>query len=136
MPRKGLTWGKSEADVVSRVVVSSCSGQPSANTPDGSCNPYKGDEVCTSVLPVLCVAPSFLPKGNIPLQMAATVATKGASLTSLARGNEVCQAAFGKPWRMASFYDAGGWSSKGLGNVDGRVRHWVHINDQKANCWN
>jgi hypothetical protein len=133
MPRKGLTWGKSEADVVSHVVVSSCHGQPTANSADGSCNPYKGDEVCSSVLPVLCVAPS-LAKG-IPLQMAATIGTKGASLTSPERGNEVCQAAFGKTWRMAEFHDAGGWSSKGLGNVDGRVRHWVRINDQKANCW-
>ncbi len=136
VPRKGLTWGKAEADVLSRVVVSSCHGQPSANTADGSCNPYKGDEVCTSALPVLCVAPSFLPKGNIPLQMAATIATKGTSLTSLERGNEICQTAFGKQWRMGSFHDAGGWASKGLGNVDGRVRHWVYINDQKANCWN
>jgi hypothetical protein len=134
-PRKGLTWGKSEADVQSRIVVSSCHGQPSANTANGSCDPYKGDEYCSSNLPVLCVAPSFLPKG-VPYQIAATIATKGTALTSLERGNEICQGAFGKQWRMAEFHDAGGWATKGLGNVDGSVRHWVYINDQKANCWN
>ena len=52
-------------------------------------------------------------------------------------------AELGAGWRMAELHDAsGGWGlvgKRGPGwpgaQSSAQTRHWVHVNDQKANCW-
>lgn len=40
----------------------SCHGTPAADTPNGSCNPYKGDTWCMKKKPILCIHKSSIPR--------------------------------------------------------------------------
>ncbi len=75
--------------------------------------------------------------------LGATAPVAGFVIGSLAQANARCAAELGSGWRMAEVRDAAssGSSSWGLvgkrgqGLASQQTRHWVHINDQKANCW-
>lgn len=98
--------------------------------------------------------------------VAVSLPVVGRLLTSLAVADGVCRAQFGPGWRMAEFHDGrwaqgmsdttfygnetnspspwpdrntpyrGGWGFFAWGNVPENQRFWVHIDDQRANCWN
>jgi hypothetical protein len=71
--------------------------------------------------------------------LGATAPVAGFVIGSLANANARCVQELGAGWRMAEIHDAA--SGKGLvgkrgqGLVNTDARHWVHANDQKANCW-
>jgi hypothetical protein len=162
--RFGLSFGHlSPAGIPTGVMVSACSGEPiaSGNPDKGQCNPYQGDASCRTALPVLCVLKDGSTAESAGLvnepkadgvavgfdfysgwaggALGATAPVAGFVLGSLAQANARCTAELGPGWRMATFHDGGG----GWGLVGKRspslssqaTRHWVHIGDQKANCW-
>jgi hypothetical protein len=162
--RFGLSFGHlSPAGVPAGVMVSACSGEPSAtgNPDKGQCNPYQGDASCRTALPVLCVLKDGSTAESAGLvnepkadgvavgfdfysgwaggSLGATAPVAGFVLGSLAQANARCTAELGPGWRMATFHDgAGGWGLVGKSSpslTSQATRHWVHIGDQKANCW-
>jgi hypothetical protein len=135
-------------------------GNPDKN----QCNPIQGDSSCRTALPVLCVlkdgsAPESaglantakteggetgpnLTAGWVSGTLAATAPVAGFVIGSLAKANARCVAELGPGWRMAELHDSmnsgGGWGlvgKRGTGLTSQQTRHWVHIKDQKANCW-
>ena len=143
--KKGLTFGLYPHHAVSGIATAACQGQPG---PD--CNPYQGDQVCTTALPVLCMKPSSLTNpasntsdpqhwsGNV---IATTPAVSPAAmpLSHKSQVNAYCAAQFGAGWVVADFH-AGqnqGWKFGAYGNVgDAGKRSWVNIRDQaNGNCW-
>jgi hypothetical protein len=144
--KKGLTFGLYPHHAVSGVATAACQGQPG---PD--CNPYQGDQACTTALPVLCMKPSSLANpasnttdpqhwsGNV---IATTPAVSPAAMSWSLKSqvNAYCAAQFGAGWVVADFH-AGqnqGWKFGAYGNVgDAGKRSWVNIRDQaNGNCWN
>lgn len=111
-----------------------------------SCNPYTGDTVCTTPLPVLCIRQDSSPNPGLVISfydgwaagnIHVTPAVAGTSLTSLSVANNLCVSYFGPGYRMAEFHDGlGGWNWSAYGNISNASPFWVYINDQPANCWN
>ncbi len=127
-----------------------CHGEPrQLDRPhQASCNPYRGDTSCRTVLPVLCIKTTGAAKpegvvdgvyqGWVSGSLAATEPVMGAVLESLDVATARCAAEFGPVWRMAEFHDGqGGWGLQGDKGSDfsSNTRFWVHINDQPGNCW-
>jgi hypothetical protein len=130
-----------------------CHGEPAPldQPHQGSCNPYRGDTSCRTVLPVLCVRPAAAPlpagldAGAYPGwtggTLGATQPVMGAVLESAALASARCEKELGAGWRMAAFHDGpggqGSWGLQGLrgAGLTGPTRYWVHIGDQKGNCW-
>jgi hypothetical protein len=135
-------------------------GNPDKN----QCNPTQGDSSCRTALPVLCVlkdgstaesaglANVAKPEGGdtagvnlytgwVGGTLGATAPVAGFVIGSLAQANARCAAELGPGWRMAELHDAAGSAGSGLvgkrgtGLTSQQTRHWVHVNDQKANCW-
>ena len=126
--RHGLTFAQPrEGALPADVAHLSCHGEPRVldQPHQDSCNPYKGDMSCRTVLPVLCVRES----GAAVPQGVDSGFYKG-----------WVQGALGAGWRMAEFHDGGGgWGlqgQRGMGlGQPGLTRYWVAINDQRGNCW-
>jgi hypothetical protein len=148
----GLTFALVPPDdkMPSDVANLSCHGEPRAldQPHKDSCNPYKGDTSCRIVLPVLCLKPgtASLPtgvqdgfyQGWTGGTLAATQPVMGAILESQALATARCEAELGAGWRMAEFHDGnGGWGLQGLRGqgLSGNTRYWVHVKDQRGNCW-
>lgn len=149
---RGLSFALADgAALPPRVAHLACHGDPAPTDHPhrGSCNPYEGDTSCRTVLPVACyrstgaVAPPNLEqdfyKGWTHGQLGATKPIMGAILKSEPDASARCEAELGTGWRMAEFHDGGGgWGLQGerQGGLQAGTRYWVHINDQKGNCWN
>lgn len=150
----GLTFAfANDSATPADIALMSCHGAPQQldQPHKDSCNPYKGDTSCRTVLPVLCiqktgaappqgVSDSFY-QGWTQGVLSATQPVMGAVLSSEAVASARCEAELGSGWRMAEFHDgAGGWGLQGVRGsglgTPGQTRYWVHINDQKGNCWN
>jgi hypothetical protein len=162
--RFGLSFGHGDLQGKAGLMVSTCAGAPldMGNPDKNQCNPTQGDSSCRTALPVLCVlkdgstaesaglvntakaegadAGVNLATGWVGGTLGATEAVAGFVIGSLAQANARCVAELGPGWRMAELHDAsGGWGlvgKRGPGLTSQQTRHWVHINDQKANCWN
>lgn len=136
-----------------------------ANPDKNQCNPVQGDSSCRTALPILCILKDGsaaesaglvnalkaegsektaeiglnLYTGWVSGTLAATAPVAGFVIGSLAQANARCATELGTGWRMAEFHDAGGgWGlvgKRGQGLTSQQTRHWVHINNQKANCW-
>jgi hypothetical protein len=157
-PARGMTWSRSVLPDVGGWTQVGCHGaiKDGMSAPhEGSCNPYRGDTVCSAALPLLCVAPNAVKTRHVEAPSASQVATLdykaidariavtkpvvGASLESQAAGDAVCASTHGEDWRMAQFHDAGGWGLAAHADAKAAfpaTRYWVAINDQSANCWN
>ena len=149
---RGLSFALADVSTVpARVAHLACHGEPAPiDRPHrGSCNPYEGDTSCRIILPIACyrstgaVAPPNLEqdfyKGWTHGQLAATQPVLGALLKSEPDASARCEAEFGAGWRMAEFHDGGGgWGLQGerRSGLHAGTRYWVHINDQRGNCWN
>jgi hypothetical protein len=135
--RFGLSFGWMP-DPSSDQLHASCHGEPrGVGQPHrDSCNPYRGDTSCRTLLPLLCAR---APEGGAPYALATSQAVAGFLLTSLAEANARCVEDLGAGWRLASFHDNGGWELRGQGLpgtiADRRNRVWVFIGDQPGNCW-
>lgn len=128
----GLTFARVDAEADSPSIQLNCHGEPHemARPHRGSCNPYRGDTSCRTVLPIACIQPATGA-------LIATRPTMGALLKSAESGTQRCAAELGEGWRMAEFHDGSGWlinGARGAG-LSGSTRYWVHINDQSGNCW-
>ncbi|MEO8313066.1 MAG: hypothetical protein ABI520_17985, partial [Caldimonas sp.] len=148
---RGLSFALADASTVPAGVAHlACHGEPApSDRPHrGSCNPYEGDTSCRIILPIACyrssgaVAPPGLAqdfyKGWSRGQLAATGPMQGSLLTSASAASARCEAELGAGWRMAEFHDGGGgWGLQGERRSGLRTgtRYWVHINDQRGNCW-
>jgi hypothetical protein len=135
--RNGMTWGKISHTTANGVDHVGCQG----------CNPYTGDTVCSSALPLLCIRTDGAPvpagvavdfnNGWIGGNIGLTAPVRGDQLLSPANADAICQGAFGPGYQMAEFHHpSGGWSWSSRGNVDPATRFWVSINDNQGNCWN
>lgn len=162
--RFGLSFGHGSLPSTSTTIMySACAGEPldMGNPDKAQCNPYQGDSSCRTALPVLCIlkdgsAPesagltkdpqteggavgSNFYAGWVGGSLGATAPVAGFVLGSLANANARCSTELGAGWRMAEFHDAGGgWGlvgKRGPGLTSQQTRHWVHVNDQMANCW-
>jgi hypothetical protein len=162
----GMTWGAMPNDKLpASAVWMSCHGQPREGITQphaDSCNPYIGDSSCRLALPILCIqkdastfesslAPTtssaaslndIATDGWAAGHVASTAPVAGFVIGSLALAHARCEKELGPGWRMAEFHDSiggqGGWGfvAKRGTQLDTRLRHWVHINDQSGNCWN
>lgn len=152
---RGMTWSRHATAGGDGWLWIGCHGDMKAgmSAPHrGSCNPYHGDTLCSTSLPLLCVAPgaegatapsaatvAALGHQVVDARVAVTKPVAGASLESQTAGDAVCSAEFGNEWRMAQFHDAGGWGLAAHAKATQTfppVRYWVAIHDQPANCWN
>jgi len=149
---RGLSFALAEASTQpARIAHLSCHGEPAPiDQPHaGSCNPYRGDTSCRTVLPIACyrssgaAAPPNLDqdfyKGWTNGELGATTPIMGAILKSEPDASARCEAELGAGWRMAEFHDGGGgWGLQGErgSGLRAGTRYWVHINDQRGNCWN
>ena len=128
----------------------SCHGEPAAvdHPHRGSCNPYSGDTSCRASLPIACMKPTGASapdklqqdfySGWVKGDLGATRPVAGTTLKSADAASAVCRAELGAGWRMAEFHDGGGgWGLQGERGAGLRAgtRYWVHINDQRGNCW-
>lgn len=146
--RKGMTWRKHGVDGITGVVHVGCGYSNGAN----ECNPYKGDTMCKTKLPILCRKKLALDKpasvstpnqyNQWAKQVVATtrpIAPATAGLDKLYKANQVCEKEFGKGWEVAEFHNGRHWNFKSFGNIGSQVnnkRFWVNINDQaNGNCW-
>jgi hypothetical protein len=146
---------------------------------DGTGDPYIGDTICKQKRPILCVdvdgsaRPNYVVtpsqefyQGWVEGHYTTTLPVRGTLLTSEAKGDSMCAAAFGTGWRMAEFHDSrytapmdavnnwgtasqnppspwvsftypnGGWTAFGYGNIRNDTRYWVAVNSTTGNCWN
>lgn len=147
----GLTWGVQPSKLGNDLVSVGCHGLP-GTTQGGSytpsCNAYAGDTSCMELRPVLCInktqpiaRPSEIPTGDhynewSHGEVKITHPIQGNNLRSLESANAYCAEYFGRDWRMAEFHDGRGWGFWAKGKIKSDTRFWVHINDQRANCWN
>ena len=150
----GLTFALAAAPpgAAAEVAHLSCHGEPQQldQPHQNSCNPYRGDMSCRTVLPLLCVRPTGAPppqgveqgfyNGWVGGALGATAPVMGAVLRSRAQASARCEAELGPGWRMAEFHDGqGGWGLQGLPGAGllgpGQTRYWVAISDQRGNCW-
>jgi hypothetical protein len=140
---KGMTWERRAVNATNGTVTVGCVG--GANV----CNPYQGDTLCSTSLPVLCFKPSGFPipasvisstynrwSGGIIGTTAAVAASSFGG--SLANAHIKCAQEFGAGWRVAEFHDGWGWNFQAYGNVGTSAnRFWVDINDRpNGRCWN
>jgi hypothetical protein len=148
---RGLSFALAdEATLPARVASLTCQGDPlpTDRPSQGSCNPHDGDTSCRSELPIACyrssgaappknVDPAFY-KGWTHGQLGATAPVLGAVLKSEPDASARCEAELGEGWRMAEFHDGGGAGLQGerRPGLHAGTRYWVHVNDQRGNCWN
>jgi hypothetical protein len=127
--RHGLTWGvQSSAPQRFAAHCHSAPQIPMDQLHNGSCNPYRGDTVCTTRLPLLCFHPARR-------ELAITASVMGAELSSRATADAICAKTLGPDWRMAEHHD-GDWGIEAAGvPPTPPTRFWVAISDQPANCW-
>ena len=139
---KGMTWDRRAVNATNGTVTVGCGSGV------GSCNPYLGDRLCSTSLPLLCFKPSGFQipasvvsstynrwSGGIVGTTAPVVASSFGG--SLANADARCVQEFGAGWRVAEFHDGWGWNFQAYGNVGTPAsRFWVHINDRPGRCWN
>ncbi len=149
----GLTYGimPGPPDQPAQVVHVGCHGEPKPGFDEphrGSCNPYRGDTTCRTVLPLLCFKPGGQPKpdnlrsgfydGWNNGELGQTQPVMGAVLESRTAADARCGAELGEGWAMADFHGGGGgWGQSGWRHPSLREgsRFWVHVTDQPGNCW-
>jgi hypothetical protein len=133
--RFGLTFGWKDG-------AASCHGEPKGGMGqphEGSCNPYKGDTTCRTVMPIMCVKARGAGGGTAAPDMGVNSSNEvaGFLIASQDDGDARCVKDLGEGWKMAHFHQAGGWEFKyaPANGLRGEARHWVAIKDQPGNCW-
>ncbi len=145
--KKGMTWGlrDPQPEPVNGVVHLGCNDKFG-----NKCEPYKGDTLCKTKLPILCINPMRLQKPQNLTESrwdkwsGGIVGTTNpmAAPDKLSVANAACKAEFGNGWRVAQHHDAAagrsGWMFSAYGNVGTKgKRFWTDIDDQPNGvCWN
>jgi hypothetical protein len=107
------------------------------------CNPFQGDQLCTSSLPLACYKSSSAPA---PINSRVTNLRSGevrpsrpvvgTQLPDLASANALCTAQFGEGWRVLAYHDGDSGSLLTISNILPKARLWIDVRDQQyANCW-
>jgi hypothetical protein len=129
----GLTIAEAKPTATATVPTTTASGSTTATaTANATANSPPAED------PVL-LASQLLQASWAGGTLGATAPVAGFVIGSLTNANARCVQELGSGWRMAEIHDAA--SGKGLvgkrgqGLVNTDARHWVHANDQKANCW-
>ena len=133
--RKGMTWYKRGHIPEFGVDHLGCSG----------CDPYQGDTVCSTELPILCLKKEGLPNPGLQTDfyhgwtgghIGLTLPIAGNQLTGIEDAALLCEHFLGSGYQMASHHDGnGGWNWYAYGHVDATTSFWTYIRDQDANCW-
>jgi hypothetical protein len=131
--RYGLTFGWKDN-------AASCHGEPKglAQPHEGSCNPYKGDTLCRTAMPLLCVKRSSTSESSLAdARVSSSNDVAGFLIKSREDGDARCAKDLGEGFKMAHFHETGGWEFKyaPAPGLRSDVRHWVAIGDQPGNCW-
>ena len=142
--KKGLTWRKIGSDPITGTVDVGCGYSNGAN----ECNPYHGDQFCSTALPVLCklkvgsqkpLSTTVNARHRWVQQLVHTTRpVRGDTFAHLQDVNDFCVREFGSGWQVASHHDnPRGWYFKAYGNTGTQVkRFWVDIKDQPdGTCW-
>jgi hypothetical protein len=121
-----------------------CSGDVN----NGICDPYGGDTLCSTEMPVACYKPGELPmpdlvnadpataRAYVGGEVRASPAVPGAQFATSAAASAYCATTFGPGWRVLSYREAGGGGVIARGTIPAKTRLWVDISDQpRANCW-
>ncbi len=126
----GLTWAHRKHDCERHLDLVSCHGQPLTGTGTISCNPYKGDTLCATYLPILCIKDVGYPRPNynvtgtcskcaMPIEfyygwtegiIKLSPRIRGCHIYNKAHADRICQHYFGCGWRMSAHHD-GKWKS-------------------------
>lgn len=143
---KGMTFGirNPYPNAVNGVIHVGCGDKDGVN-----CDAIKGDTLCSTPKPMLCINPLKLPKPTNVTEsgwdrwsggiVGTTKPMPAPSKLSVA--NQACEDEFGDGWRVAQFHDVrvgrSGWSFSAYGNVGTQdKRFWADIDDQKNGvCW-
>ncbi len=146
--KKGLTWKLSGTNSVTGTIRVGCIYN--TTTGQNECDPYNGDTLCTTALPLLCIKktgdgfplppPASVDNSSLYNKWSGgIVGTTNATVApgTLAAADAICVAEFGVDWRLAEFHDGWGWYFQAYGGVgDPTQRFWVDINDQpNGTCW-
>jgi len=143
---KGMTFGLRDPypNAVNGVVHVGCGDKDGVN-----CDAIKGDTLCTTPKPLLCINPMGLSKPDNVIESSWDRWSGGIVGTTkpmpapaaLSAANAACQAEFDSDWRVAQFHDVrvgrSGWSFSAYGNVGTQdKRFWTDIDDQPNGvCW-
>lgn len=115
-----------------------------------NCDAIKGDTLCTTPKPILCINPLKLPKPANTVESGRWDKWSGGIIgttkpmpapATLAAANQACTSEFGSGWRVAQFHDGyagrSGWVFSAYGNVGTYdKRFWTDIDDQPNGvCW-
>lgn len=145
---RGLTWTVMRHDPTTGVIT-----MGSTTTNDGTeSNPYCGDTVCSTPLPLLCTQKTnaAMPSGASSaywiggdVSATAPIAGNDPALANQAAADAYCAAEFGAGWEMAEHHDSPrGWyiqalQDRGIDQNNTQQRYWAAIRDQsRGNCWN
>jgi len=144
--KKGMTWGvrDPQPETVNGVAHVGCH-----DAAGGKCEPYNGDTLCSTPLPILCHNPMQLRKpANLTESQwdrwsGGLIGTTNpmAAPSTLADANAECVKEFGDGWRVAEHHDAypgtSGWAFSAYGNVGTKgKRFWTDIKNQPNGiCW-
>ncbi len=144
---KGMTFGIRDPypNQVNGTIHVGCGDKDGVN-----CDAIKGDTLCTTPKPILCINPMKLPKPANTVESGRWDKWSGGIIgttkpmpapTELSAANKACTDEFGSGWRVAQFHDGyagrSGWSFSAYGNVGTYdKRFWTDIDDQKNGvCW-
>lgn len=164
---RGMSWGSSSnAATGNGVVFVGCHGLPRSG--QGGCDAYQGDTACRIALPLLCLNVDGRPRpgglitagkghampadfyaGWAAGEVRASRRVAGLDLHSRGEADALCEAQFGRGWRLAEFHDGvregtgengvpashGGWAFYANGTLAQDTRYWVANFDTTANCW-
>ena len=130
----GLTWAKQNHVCKSFVDYVGCYGKAGLLTGKGSlsCDPYKGDTICSAKKPVLCHNPSIkLNRPSYPINLMTGVSqisefyqgwagsflretepVYGCAFNTLSDVNKFCELRFGCGYQIVEFHD--GWYIPGM----------------------
>lgn len=144
---KGMTFGirNPYPNDVNGVIHVGCGDKDGVN-----CDAIKGDTLCTTPKPLLCINPMGLSKPASVSEPSRWEKWSGgivgttnpiAAPDELSKANQACVNEFGSGWRVAQFHDGyagrSGWSFSAYGNVGTKdKRFWADIDDQPNGvCW-
>lgn len=145
--KKGMTFGirNPYPNQVNGTIHVGCGDKDGVN-----CDAIRGDTLCTTPKPILCINPMKLPKPANTVESGRWDKWSGgiigttkpmAAPSTLAAANQACTSEFGPGWRVAQFHDGyagrSGWTFSAYGNVGTNdKRFWTDIDDQPNGvCW-
>jgi hypothetical protein len=111
------------------------------------CNPFEGDQICTSQLPMACYKPgkrvppgldkAGLGEGYSPGgEVRATPPVAASKFATRADADKYCSVQFGAGWQILEYHVGVGGAIVSYSDIAPKTRLWVDVSDQRyANCW-